>query len=362
MEAVASASRGSAWPVPLLVITVDTEADDAWGDPERIALKNVAEIPRFQDLCERHGAMTTYLVAYECATRDESLRILQPLVAQGRCEIGHHLHVWTTPPFAREHPRGVDAEWIAAYQYQLPEALFTAKADCLHAAIEDSFGVAPTAHRAGRWGVDQRTIDWLIRRGYAVDTSVTPITSWRRARCNGVAGPSFARHPRRPYLWAGSDAHADGHKDIVEIPVSVHWRGYAAIDLYCRSLDAGWAGAGLARRVLRRLVAPRMVRPNPRYPLHTFTDALEQAVRRRVPVVNLMLHSSELAYGCSPSSATRDDLARVWERLALVLRRAGELGMKGTTLTSAALALRQPVAGSLATAAPAAAHLTAREA
>ena len=333
---------------PLLVITVDTEADDAWGTPDRIALRNLAAVPRFQALCENYSAVPTYLVTYECAVRDESVRVLRPLVSRGLCEIGHHLHVWTTPPFSREDPQGVDVEWIQAYQSELPDSLFVEKADCLHDAILGSFGVAPTSHRAGRWGVDQRTIEWLVRRGYAVDTSVTPLISWRYAKGRRSGGPSFARYPRRPHLWAVRNELTHGESSIVEIPVSVSWRGNVAIELYDRCLDAEWTGARLARRALKRLLAPRLVRPNPDYPLRFFSDALEQSIREGAPIINVMLHSSELAYGCSPSTATRKGVASVWSRLELVLRRARELGLESATLTSAALRLR----GSLAMGSP----------
>jgi predicted ATP-grasp superfamily ATP-dependent carboligase len=325
---------------PLLVVTVDTEADDAWGRPERISLHNLAELPRFQALCERYGAVPTYLATYECATRDEAVAVLAPLARAERCEIGHHLHVWTTPPFAREHPAGIDADWLPAYQSELPQGLFRDKADHLHEAIRDAFGRAPTAHRAGRWGVDQRTIDWLTQRGYVVDTSVTPLTNWRHSRGRGTGGPSFARCPTAPYFWPSSADSGRAERGVVEIPVTVCWRGGPrAATVYGRLVDAPGAGPELARRAFGRLLEPGLLRPNPAYPLEFFRRAIAQAASRPVPMVNLMLHSSELAYGCSPSTRTRADLRRVWERLELVLRLAQEQGFQGIGLTDAARAL-----------------------
>jgi hypothetical protein len=332
-------SSGSA-ERPLLVVTVDTEADDAWGRPDRISLRNLAELPRFQALCERHGAVPTYLATYECATRDEAVAVLAPLARAERCEIGHHLHVWTTPPFARERPAGIDADWLPAYQSELPQGLLRDKADCLHEAIRDAFGRAPTAHRAGRWGVDQRTIDWLTQRGYLVDTSVTPLTNWRGSRGRDQGGPSFARYPIGPYFWPASADGEHAERGVIEIPVSVCWRGGArAAAVYGRLVDASGAGTDLARRAFGRLVGPGLLRPNPSYPLEFFRRAIAQAASRPVPVVNLMLHSSELAYGCSPSTRTHADLNRVWERLELVLRLAREQGFRGIGLTDAARAL-----------------------
>ena len=121
------------------VVTVDTEGDDAWSSPDDVRLENLRELPRFQDLCDEHAVVPTYLLAYECATRDEALSVLKPIADRGRCEIGHHLHVWTTPPFHREGPKGVDGEWIQAFQFQLPDSLFVEKAESLRQAIEKSF-------------------------------------------------------------------------------------------------------------------------------------------------------------------------------------------------------------------------------
>ncbi len=64
------------------------------------------------------------------------------------------------------------------------------------------------------------------------------------------------------------------------------------------------------------------------------------AVHVRAPVVNLLLHSSGLAYGCSPFSAIRTGVATVWDRLHLLLKGARRLRMQPGTLTSAAHRLR----------------------
>jgi len=49
------------------VVTVDTESDDAWLNPDKIKLDNFEEIPRFQNLCEKYNIIPTYLLTYEYA-------------------------------------------------------------------------------------------------------------------------------------------------------------------------------------------------------------------------------------------------------------------------------------------------------
>ena len=40
------------------VVTVDTEADDAWSRPADLQLANLQQIPRFQDLCDKINEAT----------------------------------------------------------------------------------------------------------------------------------------------------------------------------------------------------------------------------------------------------------------------------------------------------------------
>ena len=63
--------------VPIFVVTIDTESDDAWENPEKISLNNIKEIPRFQELCEKYNIFPTYLLCYECAAREESISIFK---------------------------------------------------------------------------------------------------------------------------------------------------------------------------------------------------------------------------------------------------------------------------------------------
>ena len=72
---------------PIFVVTVDTEADDAWNSPEFINLRNMKQIPRFQELCDAYSIIPTYLVTYECATRDEAICVLEPISKNSRAEI-----------------------------------------------------------------------------------------------------------------------------------------------------------------------------------------------------------------------------------------------------------------------------------
>ena len=330
------------------VVTVDTEGDDAWSSPDDVRLENLRELPRFQDLCDEHAVVPTYLLAYECATRDEALSVLKPIADRGRCEIGHHLHVWTTPPFHREGPKGVDGEWIQAFQFQLPDSLFVEKAESLRQAIEKSFGRSPTAHRAGRWGIDQRTVDWLVGAGFVAETSMRTGIRLTGHDARGRSVPADRAlaaaeyEPRRnPYLWASSGRGAPS-ASLVELPATVDVPAGVAASLLRRCL--AWKGpleAELAR-AYRRLGGLRMLRPDPSYAPGELPRIMERAIRQGVTVVNLMLHSSELALHCSPFSKTRQGLESIWTHLGEAFRYARRCGIESAGLsTIARLALER---------------------
>lgn len=316
------------------VVTVDTEADDAWAHPDQIRLENLRELPRFQELCERFAVVPTYLVTYECAHRDEALSILVPIAASGRCEIGHHLHVWSCPPFA-DGQGDVDRAFILAHQFLLPGTLFRKKAERLRQEIAKSFGRSPTAHRAGRWGIDQRSVDWLIDAGFVAETSIRP--SVRLPPSLGVHASTRYTLRRNPFLWMSRD----GCGALVELPVTVDFPQDAAARACRVWLDAGLPFDSPVARVYRKLGGQRLLRPNPRYRRGELCRIVDAAVAQGVRTLNLMLHSSELALGCSPFSRNEHDAGSVWEQLEELFAHIEAAGIRSAALTPTALLARR---------------------
>lgn len=324
------------------VVTVDTEADDAWERPDDVKVSNILQLERFQDLCDKYDIVPTYLLAYECATRDEALKILKPLSENRRCEIGHHLHVWTTPPFQRAGPTGVDLDWIQAFQFQLPDSLFVEKAECLRQAIEENFGRSPTSHRAGRWGIDQRTVDWLAGAGFVVETSmrkgirlrnlgpeVTAITSKRR-----IEATEYGLR-KNPYFWPGHSTNGNSQL-VVEIPATVDAPDDFASNTMLRYLALKWPGEPFLFRVYRKLGGLGRLYPDPAKPPGEMPRIIERAIKRGETVINLMLHSSELALHCSPFTKTQEDSAGVWQHLEEAFRYARDRDIVSEGLTDVA--------------------------
>src|SRR5205085_2404777 len=84
---------------PVLLVTVDTEAEFDWNGPflrSHTGVTNLRGQGAAQEIFDRFGVRPVYLVDYAVATQAEGYMPLQETVASGRCEIGAHLHPWIT--------------------------------------------------------------------------------------------------------------------------------------------------------------------------------------------------------------------------------------------------------------------------
>ena len=310
-----------------VLVGIDTEADDQWSEQGRreMAVRNAERLPELQRLFERFGVRPSYVVTWEMATRDTSAAVLRELRAGGRCEIGTHLHPWSSPPFRPEDLAG------HSYPHNLPPELLERQLRELTAVIEERIGVRPTSYRAGRNGFDGRTLPILEQLGYTVDTSVDPLFNERRKR-----GMLFAGAPLDPYHPDPSDVCRPGASKILEIPISSATQPSLPKPLealYARLEPIRWRG-GLKRLGLR----PVWLRPS----YTALPDALrfaERLAREGRPCANIIFHSSELLPGGSPytpdaASVTRflDDLSRLLEHLT------ERLGARGATYAEFAAA------------------------
>jgi polysaccharide deacetylase len=305
---------------PAILVGVDTEADDQWsrGGRDRLTVRNAERLPALQALCEEYGVRPTYVVTHEMATREESRGILRDLARSGRCEIGTHLHPWSSPPF---RPEDLAAH---TYPHNLPPELLDRQITELTQVIESGIGVRPTTYRAGRNGFDGRTLPILERLGYTVDTSVDPLFNERRK-----GGPAFAGAPRHPYHPAYEDVRRPGTSRVLEIPItSATEPGLPkALEAAYASLPAiPWRGA------LKRLgVRPVWLRPSytPRDRMLAFASRL---AAEGAPCLNVIFHSSELLPGGSPYTPDAASVDRFLADLRALLEHAtARLGAVGRT-------------------------------
>jgi peptidoglycan/xylan/chitin deacetylase (PgdA/CDA1 family) len=310
-------SVSSAKP-PAVLVGIDTEADDQWSARGRqeMGVRNAARLPALQSLFEEFGVRPTYLVTWEMATRPESAAVLRALARTGACEIGAHLHPWSSPPF---RPEDLAAH---TYPHNLPPELLDRQLRELTAMIEQDLGVRPTTYRAGRNGFDGRTLPILERLGYTVDTSVDPLFNERRK-----GGMIFDGAPVEPYHPDYADVRRRGAAKILEVPITSATSPALPKLLekaYARLRPIPWRGA------LKRLgLRPVWLRPS-YTPLPEMISFADRLARNGVPCFNIIFHSSEVLPGGSPytpdeASVARflDDLRRLLAHLTGPLRAAG---------------------------------------
>jgi hypothetical protein len=287
---------------PALLVGIDTEGDNQWDlrARQQQTFENIYALPKLHALFERHHVRPTYVVTWPVATDARSQEVLRYLLLRGNCEIGAHHHAWETPPCQPED--------IARHPYAstLPLPQFEQQLRELTRAIADAVGEAPVSYRSGRFGFDPAHVAALEREGYLVESSVTPLFYEAHK-----GGPDFVEAPLRPYFLAYDSAVTPGTSRLLEVPCSAMLSrdvpdglAWAHVDWLRPSYSSAEAMCALARRL----------------------------VSRRVPLLNMLFHSSEAIVGGSPYNRTEGELEAFLERLDRFLGFATrELGARPAT-------------------------------
>ena len=287
------------------LISVDTEGDGLWwwrpGNP--IHTENALFLPRFQQLCDRFGFKPTYLTNWEMANDSRYAIFAKQVIAEGRGEIGMHLHAWNTPPIC-DTMRSKLAEPGQDYLIEYDEIAMEQKIINTTDAIEAAVGVRPTTHRAGRWAMDRRYFKLLAKHGYTCDCSVTPLIDW--SSCVGSSEGSAGSD----YTGADSESTRMTFEDglsIVEVPLTTFRSGFVLPDQVTPRLVG---------REVKRLVANRPLQCRP---TGTNTRELLRVARRCLlggkEYLMFMLHSSELMPGGSPTFPDADSIDALYHSL-----------------------------------------------
>jgi hypothetical protein len=304
---------------PAVLVGIDTEADDQWSAAgrSRLEVRNAERLPALQALFESFGVRPTYVVTHEMASREESASVLREIARSGRAEIGTHLHPWSSPPF---RPEDLAAH---TYPHNLPSDVLERQLVELTGVIEQSLGVRPTTYRAGRNGVDGRSLKILEGLGYSVDTSVDPLFNERRK-----GGPVFAGAPLGPYHPDYADVTRPGSARILEVPITA-----ATLPRLPKPLEALYARLPPIpyRGALKRLgLRPVWLRPS-YAPLPDMLVFASQLAASGAACFNIIFHSSELLPGGSPYTPDAasvdlflDDLRRLLDHLTARLGAVGQ--------------------------------------
>jgi hypothetical protein len=305
-----------------LLVAIDTEGDNQWDREARRhqTFVNTRALERLHDFFARHRIRPTYVVTYPVVRDAESAAALRRILARGDAEIGAHHHAWETPPC---EPADVDRH---TYALSLTLAQFDAQLAALTSAITEAVGVAPISYRSGRFGFAAEHVSSLERYGYRIDSSVTPLFYEAHK-----GGPDFVGAPLAPYYLSYDSATRPGSSAVLELPVSavLNRRVPAWVEaMYGR---APWSYTTKRMLRLSRIATVQSLRPS-----YTAADdmiALARALmKRRVPLLNLLFHSSEVIAGGSPYNRTETDVSAFYDRLARFFAAAiDELGAEPMT-------------------------------
>lgn len=286
-------------PRAYLTVTIDTECDKGpgWRVARPVAFKGVTDgvAKRLEPLFASLGAKGTYLVSGEVLDDPAAAEVLQ----RARGDLGTHLHGETVEPGA------YTPDITSHFQRDYPEPLERAKLTTLTAQFERTFGRAPVAFRAGRFGVGRHTLRILADLGYAVESSVTPRVDWTSS---GAPGLAFPDAPTQPYHPAWEEPGRRGDCPLWEVPITIRKR---------------WANA---LPVLGPLVEPRWLRPTHmtgRALVRLAEDELREAFAapgpKAPPVLTCMFHNVEIVPGTSPYAATEGAARRILGAVAELL-------------------------------------------
>lgn len=292
-------------------ITVDTEEEWDWGSGYPTAatsVRNITELPRFQDACERFDAKVTYFTNLPVLQDADAAAVTDELNRRPAAEIGFHIHPWHTPPLA-------PAESVAdrdSFLHNLPRDEALAKLDTVLQAFRDR-GLEPTSFRGGRYSTSSWIQDHLYQHGLFADASVLPFTTWA-----DDGAPDFRDRdltPRRREMGTGKHG-------IWEIPLTLgftrrpwqFWRRF--YELGDRSPWRQLRLIGIAERLwVQRIWL------NLEHPLGENLERLLPVLRAlNVPCINFTMHSSSLVPGLNPYVRTVQDRERLFDRLGRALR------------------------------------------
>lgn len=316
-------------PVTRFCVTVDTEEEWDWASgypttPPRVT--NIARLPAFQALCERHAAAVTYFVNHAVLSDPTATTVIQQLAARPSVEIGLHIHPWNTPPLATTP----SVPTRDSFLHNLSWPVAKAKLDSTLAAFAAA-GLTPTSFRGGRYSTSPEIQDHLRNRGVLADASVLPFTTWE-----DDGAPDF--RDRDPVPVRRPPRH-EGDTPLWELPLTFG---------YTRRPFAKWhgvitaAGRGLWKRLravglMDRLGVARKAWLNLENPAYPDPAGFVPVVAAEgLPFACFTLHSSSLLPGGSPYCPTPADVDRLLKRTEECLTAATAAGWRPVTVTQTA--------------------------
>ena len=293
-------------------VTVDTEEEWDWqsGYPTSpTSVRNIAELPKFQAVCETAGAAVVYFANHAVMSDPTATAIIRDLAKRPRTEIGLHIHPWNTPPVAPAPTVSARDSFLHNLPWEEQAAKLTSTLNAFRAA-----GLAPTSFRGGRYSTSKQIQDFLRDRGIWVDCSVLPGNTWA-----DDGAPDYRHRNLAPVRLPPRHS---GDKPVWELPLTfaATRRPFGFWKSVLGAADTKIGRTIRATGVLDRFGIVSRAWLNFENPLGNrilkFLAALRTA---RPPFVSFTLHSSSLMPGGSPYARTPADVERIHRTAVKVL-------------------------------------------
>jgi hypothetical protein len=273
-------------------------------------------LQRLEFIPREFGVPLTLLATYHVARDPAAREVLKYWRDRHGAEIGAHLHPWNTPPFI-DLP---DQEPVRLGKIPLP--VLREKLVNLVSAIQKGLGVTPRSFRMGRfdWGPQLESL--LPEMGFQVDSSMVPLTQ-------KVGGPDYFLASSDPF-WLPEEA-AIG--TLLEVPVTMAPLCPATARLIYRISSVLPQVWGERLRDWSHFVLAAGIHPV-WFPLPSMRLAAHLHRRREGRVLNLFLHSTELAPGGNPEVPTEAAVDKLVSKIRAFLTWLQKTGpVQGVTLS-----------------------------
>ncbi len=307
---------------PFFLITIDAEGDNLWNKPKIITTNNAKFLSRFQLLCDSYGLKPTYLTNYEMACSDVFKEFGHDVISNNNGEIGMHLHAWNNPPIV---PLTKDDYLYQPYLIEYPPKVIKEKIKFITDLLENTFNQKMVSHRSGRWAFNDSYARSLIEHGYKIDCSVTPLRSWVKnlGDPNGDGGTDYLEYLNKSHWFVESKENK--HHSLLEIPVTIIPQNNLINYLINNPiLPRKWI-----IRKLNTFIKPAWVRPNGNN-LDSMKRILLNKIKQGCDYVMLIIHSSELMPGGSPTFKTEKDIENLYCHLQDIFTIGKEFFQAGT--------------------------------
>lgn len=295
-----------------LIITIDTEGDNQWEwkPGKKITTENSRYLERFQRLCDRYNFKPTWLTNYEMLMDDYYLKFISKVISEGHGEAGLHIHGWNNPPDYNLKNETGEAPYLIEYPIEIMEEKIASMID----VFKNKLGVAPVSHRAGRWAMDERYFDLLIKYGIGVDCSVTPGVNWQLCKGAGknFGGTNYIGYPSKPYMVDSTR----GEGSVLEVPVSI-------FHTHRLNIPDKLSLKNILKAVYHGIKGENIwLRPH-QGNTESMLMMIDKMECTDADYIMFMIHSSELMPGGSPNFPTTESieslynvLEKLWERLS----------------------------------------------